>query len=451
MTRNLLGSLQARLLVSLLAAVLAVGSGSAVFSWFEVRHELDELLDGHLAQAAALLVAQQAHSEEIARHPDAPTLHRYAPYVAFEVWHEGQLTIRSAGAPVLASTTWLAEFQSGFRTLTIEGTTWRIFATHGAEHDIQVYVAERTKARQSIMHAVLQSLFWPMLGGLPLLLLAGRWAVSQGLHPLRKLGDQLAERDARMLQPVQLQSPPKELIPVLSALNGLFERISILMASERRFTADAAHELRTPIAAIRMQAQVALSATDSTLQREALQSTVNGCDRAARVVSQLLTLSRLDAHVELGMASVDLTPTVRQVLAELTPAALEKQQDLELIATDSLRVSGDVALLSVLARNLVDNAIRYSPRNAHIQVELDRTASGSAAVRVQDSGPGMTQWELQRLGERFFRGLGTDQDGSGLGWSIVHNIAKLHGAKITTLKSDALGGLKVSVEFPALP
>ncbi len=449
MTRRLLGSLQGRLLALLLVAVLVVGSGSALFSWFEVRHELDELLDGHLAQAAALLVAQQAHSEENEQHPDAPTLHRYAPRVAFEVWHEGKLTLRSAGAPALATEASLSHFQSGFRTATVAGTAWRIFATHGPEHDVQVYVAEQMDARLSIVHAVLQSLFWPMAWGLPLLLLAGRWAVSRGLLPLKQLGNQLAQRDARTLHPVDLQAPPSELKPVLSALNGLFERITRLMASERRFTADAAHELRTPIAAIRAQAQVAQSTSDPELRRLALKSTVDGCDRAVRVTSQLLTLSRLESHAELGKAVVDLTPTVRQVLADLAPAALEKQQEVALIADEGLLVDADATLLSVLVRNLVDNAIRYSPPQAHVQVDLNRTASGRVIFIVQDGGPGMSASDRERLGERFFRGLGTEQDGSGLGWSIVRSIADLHGAEVRIQTSETLGGLRVTVEFPA--
>ena len=287
-------SLQGRLLTLVLSMVVGVWLASTALTWFDASHELDELLDGHLAQAAALLVVQQAPEiEEDDRGVDAPTLHRYAPKVAFQIFHEGRLSLRSANAPTLPMAGPAKQFKTGFETVQIDGTAWRVFAAQGAERDVQVYVGEQASSRAAILWAVLRSTLWPMAVALPLLALAVWWAVYHGVAPLRRLGSALAERQAQALEPVALAGAPTEMAPMVSALNALFERIGTLLESERRFTADAAHELRTPIAAIRVQAQVALGEADAALRRHALQSTLDGCDRATRLVEQLLTLSRL--------------------------------------------------------------------------------------------------------------------------------------------------------------
>jgi two-component system sensor histidine kinase QseC len=235
--------------------------------------------------------------------------------------------------------------------------------------------------------------------------------------------------------------------PMLDALNGLFARIGDLMASERRFTADAAHELRTPIAAIRLQAQVAQGAADEALRQRALNATVEGCDRAARLVDQLLTLSRLEAGaVSLGQP-VDLGAVVRSVVAELAPQAIDKQQSIEVDAPASCQVQGDALLLAVLVRNLVDNAIRYSPIKGHIQIAVRRKPD-HIRLLVDDSGPGMSEADMQRVGERFFRVLGTAQSGSGLGWSIVRRIAAVHQAHAAIGRANGLGGLSATVDWP---
>ena len=438
-------SLQGQLLTLVLAAVVGVWLATAVLTWFDARQELDELLDSHLAQAAALLVVQQAHDVGDDEHGiDAPTLHRYAPKVAFQVFHEGGLALRAANAPSAPMVEVGKHFKTGFKTVQIEGDAWRVFATAGAERDVQVYVGERTSLRSSILWAVLHSMLWPMAVALPLLALAVWWAVYRGVAPIRRLGRTLAGRQALALQPVSLDGAPSEMAPMVTALNGLFERIGTLLESERRFTADAAHELRTPIAAIRMQAQVALGEADDTLRRHALQGTLDGCDRATRLVEQLLTLSRLEADAVPDMAAVDLSALTRQVVGEVAPKALGKNQTLEFEAIEPCSIPGNETLLAVLVRNLVDNAVRYSPPSAQIKVAVQRE-SGFIVLSVEDSGPGLADPERQRLGERFFRVPGSPESGSGLGWSIVRRIAVAHRLELQIADSTELGGLMVRV------
>jgi two-component system sensor histidine kinase QseC len=445
-----LHSLQGRLLMLVLGLVVGVWLATAAMTWWDVRHELDELLDAHLAQAAALLVVQQAREIEEGDHEiDSPTLHRYAPKVAFQVFHEGRLALRSANAPDWPMAAPGQRLQAGFRTVAIDGIAWRVFATHGAERDVQVYVGEQVSSRDSILHAVLRSTLWPMAVALPLLALAAGWAVYRGITPLRRLGRALAQRAPHALHPLTLDGAPSEMTPMLEALNGLFARILALMASERQFTADAAHELRTPIAAIRAQAQVALAEADEALRRHALLATLQGCDRAAHLIEQLLTLSRLEAGSAPALVLLDLSALVRAVVADIAPRALQKQQTIELDAADGCQVQGDAALLAVLVRNLVDNAVRYGPAKAIVTVVVARQPS-YVLLKVEDSGPGMTESELQRLGERFFRVLGSGEGGSGLGWSIVKRVAAAHQATVHVTRSVALGGLRVEIRWPAI-
>ena len=360
------------------------------------------------------------------------------------MFHEDRLALRSANAPVTPMVEAGKRFKSGFKTVQINGMTWRVFAAYGADKDVQVYVGEQMRSRDSILWAVLRSTLWPMLVALPLLGLAVWWAVYRGVQPIRRLGRALAERQPQALDPITLRHAPTEMMPMIAALNGLFERIGHLLESERRFTADAAHELRTPIAAIRMQAQVAMGEADDALRQHALQGTLEGCDRATRLVEQLLSLSRLEALEAPVMAAVDLRAVAQQVVAELAPKAIGKQQTLEFEGDASCPIPGNATLLAVLVRNLVDNAVRYSPSSARIKVAV-QLQGGQVALRVEDSGPGLDDADSTRLGERFFRVTGSLESGSGLGWSIVRRIAAVHRLDIEVGHSTELGGLAVRV------
>ncbi|UCH18492.1 MAG: sensor histidine kinase N-terminal domain-containing protein [Burkholderiales bacterium] len=449
MTRRL-RSLQARLVAFALALVAAIWLATAALTWRDVRSELDELLDSHLAQAAALLVAQQAgeieHEDE--RRLDAPTLHRYAPKVAFQVFHEQRLVLRSANAPGTPMVPPGRGLGEGFTTVSIGGEDWRVFGTRGGERDVQVFVGEQVASRVAIVWAALRSALWPLAAAIPLLALGLWWSVRRGTAPLRALGRSVAERQPQALEPIAPGDAPAEVVPVIESLNGLFARIGEMVELERRFTADAAHELRTPIAAIRTQAQVALGETDDAKRRHALAATLAGCDRATRLVDQLLTLSRLESGAAPSTAPLDLAAVARRVVAEIAPRALDKRQTIELGAGQPVPLQGDEALVAALVRNLVDNAVRYSPAGARIEVSVEQESRGPR-LRVEDNGPGMGEADIARLGERFFRVLGSAESGSGLGWSIVRRIARAQGATVGVIRSPTLGGLRIDVAWLA--
>ncbi len=437
-------SMQSRLLLMVLGLLTLVWLGAALMTWSDTRHELDELFDGHLAQAASLLIVQQssANASDVVN-PVSP--HKYATDVTFQVFHKGQLVTRSANA----QTNPLSSETEGFATVQLaDGNEWRVFGARNDRSDVQVFVGEQIESRDEIVWAVLRNVLVPLLFALPLLALLLWWAVRQGLAPLRQLSQVLGQRQAQALEPVLLDDMPTEMKPLVDALNALLERIAGMLAFERRFTADAAHELRTPIAAIRAQAQVALGAGTDVAQRErALQATLSGCDRATRLVSQLLTLARLEAPQGQPTTLLDLSALARNVAADLAPTALARGQSLELEAPAPCALVGDDVLTTVLVRNLIDNALRYSPDGARVCVQVT-TDSGQPLLRVEDSGPGMTEEEITRLGERFFRVLGHQQPGSGLGWSIVRRIAAVLKAEVQVGRAPLLGGLAVTIRWP---
>ncbi len=440
-------SLQQRLLTRTLGAVLVVWFATAAFVWFEAQHEVDELLDAHLAQSAALLVVQQnATPDDDEPVMDAPNLHKYAHRVAYQVFDEDRLVMHSPNV----THTPMAKHKQGFQPLTLaDGKSLRIFASSGRDRDVQIYVAERVDSRDEILQAVLRGFLPPLTIALPLLLIGLWWNVRSGLQPLQRLRQVLLHRDTHTLTPVNLPETPQEVQPMLDALNDLLQRLALRMETERRFTADAAHELRTPIAAIRAQAQVAFSAaTDDGVRQQALQDTLTGCDRASRVVEQLLTLARVEGPQDVVSEPFRLDQLAQQVMADLTPDALRRGQTLELLAPESIEIHGQSTLWQILLRNLIDNALRYSPDGAVVRIEAQRLDPSHVQVTVQDSGLGLASADMARLGERFFRVLGNSATGSGLGWSIVRHIANLQQVDVQVGKSADLGGLQVTLRYP---
>ncbi len=443
MSGRRLASLQARLLAGLVAVALLVGGVMALLAGRWAAHELDELLDAHLAQAAALLVVQQAavvaHDDDGVL--DAPSLHRYAPRAVWQVFHEGRLALRSSQAPTEPL---VPDMARGMHTVERGGTAWRVFVTPGASRDVTVLVGEREAARREILVAVLGPMAGLGLAAVLLVLLLSDAVLRWGLAPLRALSQQLASRRPDQLAALALPGAPAELTPVLSALNALFARIEALLQGERRLTADAAHELRTPIAAIRAQAQVAQGARDDAERAHALAATLAGCDRAARLIDQLLMLARLEAESAPPRTPLALADLARQAVTDAAESPLNRSHALALDAPAPVQAQGDALLAQVLLRNLLDNALRYSPPGSPVTLTLQAQPAGWRLL-VEDGGPGLDAAGLARLGQRFQRSADAVAPGSGLGWSIVQRIAALLGWAVVADRSPTLGGLRVAV------
>ncbi len=284
-------SIRRQLLVVLLGAVALAWIATTTVSYLDARHELGELLDAHLAQSASLLVAQLGHESDEIDVEHFPVMHPYAHRVAFQFWENGtKLRLHSANAP----NSRLSPKIDGFDDTNIGGTRWRVFSGWDAERRYLVQVGERFDARDQIVAQIAKNMLWPLLVALPALGVLIWLGIERATRPLRLLNRQLEDRAPDNLAPLDINNAPVEVSPLVTNLNRLFERVRALIDNERRFTADAAHELRTPLAGLRAQAQVARGATDDTERAHALDQVIGGCDRAAHLVDQLLTLARLE-------------------------------------------------------------------------------------------------------------------------------------------------------------
>ncbi len=440
-------SLKKRLVIVLLILIGAIWSGIAVYSYFDIRHESEELLDAHLAQSASLILAQAEHAIEEIEMEHAPQL-KEGHRVAFQLWERGKkLRLHSKNAPntLLSSTT------NGFSNAVINGHEWRVFSAWTRDHENLVQVAERDDFRQDITHAMTMNLLLPLLIALPLLGLLVWIAVAHSLNPLTRLGHEVARREAVNLEPLQPQGAPEEIMPLIDNLNTLFARVARLIEHERRFTADAAHELRTPLAALMTQAQVARAATADAERNRALDNVITGCGRAARIVDQMLTLARLEPDTALGpREEFDLSALAQSVVADIAPAALQQGVEIEFSDCTNTPASGNSDLIRIALRNLIDNAVRYSPNDTRVQVTNEKSGD-FACAKVIDQGPGLSAEDRQKVGQRFYRVLGNNASGSGLGLSITQRIAELHGGTLKLLDNAGNRGLTAEIRLPLQP
>jgi len=332
----------------------------------------------------------------------------------------------------------------GFKDTELKGDDdpWRMVWLTSPDGQYRVAVGQEYDYRNDMAWGLVSGQLTPWLASLPVLLLALILMVTLELRPLRRVAEGLRQRSPEDATPINTDKLPGEVLPLADALNSLFTRTGEMLIRERRFTSDAAHELRSPLAALRVQTEVVqLSGDDSEMREHALQNLTTSIDRATRLVDQLLTLSRLESFAEPEeLEIIDWPALVAQSLAEQDYRAHGKGIELRFEHQGTPpALHGQSLLLSLMVRNLLDNAIRYSAAGTHITVTLD-----PHGLTVEDQGPGMTDAHLARLGERFYRPPGQEQTGSGLGISIVQRIAQLHQLNVV-YRNKVKGGLSVRV------
>lgn len=440
-------SVRRQLLVLLLTAVSVAWIIAAAVSFRDARHEVAEVLDAHLAQTASLISVQgeREDDEDEVDTEHAPVLHRYGRRVMFQVWKNGTtLGLHSQHAP----DTPLSTVRDGFSAATIGGARWRVFSTWDPRTRVLVQVAEQDYERDELATAVARNFVVPLAITLPIVGLTVWAAVGRATQSLTHVNQQVESRAADNLTPLDVAGAPSEIGALVMSLNRLFDRVQRLIEQERRFTADAAHELRTPLAGIRAQAQVALGATADAERAHALDGVIAGCDRATHTVEQMLTLARLapDA-VSFQPAPVELGAVLKDTISDLAQAALAKGMDVELTHEQDVLVSGDAGLLAILFRNVIDNALRYSPPATRVAIQIER-GDDEALVRITDAGSGISASERANIGRRFYRAPGTQAAGSGLGLSIVHRILELHQGRLQFDAPPTGSGLQVTVALP---
>ncbi len=456
-------SIRRRLLTLLLIVIGAVWGAVTWGVYVKTQHEVEELFDAQLAQSARVLFGLLKHEinaegeqedekgedflevnkEEGIDLEELKCGHRYEHKLAFLVrTKEGKILVHSASVPSFS----LPNQESlHFSNQNVGGHWWRVFTRQEGPYVIQT--GERYDIRNELIREIMSSTLRVLFLTLPLLAVLIWISISHSLQPLQRVATQIASRCPSQLQPFDTKTIPVEITAIINALNQLFARLARAFENERRFTADAAHELRTPLAGVKTQAQVALRATDSQQRQVALQQIVVGVDRATHLVSQLLALARMDATQSMPTGEIDLSALVTEILMELAPIALEKDIEMEFDnSAHDIVLIGNRDALSLLFRNLIDNAIRYTPNGGQVKVSLLTLKPLQVTFQVCDTGPGIPLEQRQRIFERFYRGDHQNIPGSGLGLSIANRVAELHGIKIE-LEEGMMGkGLCVKVD-----
>ena len=428
-------SIRRRLLAYLSGGLLALWLATALASAAVALHEINEIADSQMSQLArSLMQVPQAAAGSTADLPPAGGAE--SSNNGFAIWdkHGTLLLADRYGREIPFQTA------SGFHNnrAAWQGSAWRYLYLHDEHSGRTVAVSQRLKERLSTLTNALWVQFAFTFLSLPLLLWLIARGIRRGLTPLDLLAGELAARNAQSLQPVSEQVPA-ETLPLVQSLNALLARVAESLAREQRFTADAAHELRSPLAALKVQAEVLAMSSDEAEQQHHLGNIHESIDRANRLTEQLLTLARLDPMQALPDAQpIDWQRSAHQALQSVNLQAREKRVQLKLECAcgfgQVFPPLGNEVLLQLMLRNLLDNAIRYSPPNSHVTLTL--AANG---LSVCDEGPGIAAEHLPRIRERFYPLPGQSQQGSGLGLSIVERIADLHGLRLDLVNADERG------------
>ena len=436
-------SLRARLTGALLLAVLAFAALQAAVTYRTARAETEALFDAQMQRIALSLSGRLGAG---ALSDDAPAADTPAAReMIIQIWRaDGVMLYRSPQGRLLPPQTVI-----GFSDTVAGGEPYRIYALRTATQVVQV--AQQTEARGRMAGQLALRAVLPVALLAPVLMLIVWWVVGRAIGPIERVRRQVAARRPDDLAPLPTAGLPAEVRPLVGEMNGLLTRLSAAWDALTHFTADAAHELRSPLAALRLQAQSLQRAPDDATRAIASERLLAGIDRATRLVEQLLALARQEGAGEgAELVSLDLTALARNALADAEPEATRHAIAVTLDApTAHVVLRADEAALAVLLRNLLGNALRHTPPGGQVRVGVREEAS-VIDLTVEDSGPGIAPDERARVLDRFYRVPGTPGHGSGLGLAIVRAIAERHGAALTLDASPTLGGLRVMLRWPAV-
>ena len=439
-------SLRRRLVLAIVSASVALWLASLAIVTVIAWQETNEVFDDALEEAGYMILSATTdwHARGLPARPAAREVRKVD--MQYQIVAEGRVIQRTEGAPKRAFVSGFDD-NEGFADPQVDGRRWRVFVVRDEASRFEVQVGQRQDKRFDILEELAESLWLPVAGILLLLALVCWLLIGRVLQPLRRTANAIAAKTPSDLAPVALDGQPRELLPIVGALNGVLERLDAALQAERRFTADAAHELRTPLAGLHMHVQLLgrqhpeLAAPFGKLRQDIA--------RLTALVDSLLTLARLDplAREQLVRQQVLLAPLLEGVLALHVPQAGRRGIALTLhCALDT--VQAEPRMLEIMLRNLVENALRYSPAGSRVEISAG-WCDGRARIAVRDNGPGVDEASRARLSERFFRVLGQGQGGSGLGLSIVRRIAELHGMTLGFGVGLDGRGLGVTLDLPA--
>jgi two-component system OmpR family sensor kinase len=443
-------SLRTRLIGLLLLAIVFAAAVQVAVVYRQARAEADRMFDYHMEQMAQALRAGVAMPglppplpPPLAPRDDRPPTDTFDFFV--QAWtHEGLRVFQSGTSADLPQRATL-----GFSDIEVDGKPYRVYSMQTRAQVIQV--AQDMQPRQAMARGLAWRTVWPIVGIAPLLMLVAWAVVSASLAPVARVRRQVAAREADELAEVSEAGLPDEIRPLVHELNLLFGRVRQAFDAQKNFVAEAAHELRSPLAALRLQVQGLQRARDDATRELAVERLLAGIDRATRLVEQLLMLARQQARPAGGNPPQTVTPAAlaAQVVADLTQQAVSRHIDLGLIEADAEQARGHAEPLRILLANLVDNALKYTPEGGTVDVSV-RREDGQLVLAVEDSGPGIAEADRARVLDRFYRMPGATATGSGLGLAIASAIAQLHGVTLELDRSPRLGGLRVGLRLPVL-
>ena len=430
-------SLRYRLLIVVLGVALATTLAATGATYYWARHEIDELLDYQLRQQALALRDKAYLLGNVAVVEPDPEQH-----IVIQLWdRRGVLRYLSHRAVHLDRPQ-----KYGYGDVKASGEDWRVYAAELGPWIVQL--AQPLELRRAIAANAAWRILLPLLAMLPLLAATMWWIVGRVLAPITQLAGTIAQRRDNALEPLAETRLPGEVALMVRALNALIARLKQALGRQQEFMADAAHELRTPLTAISLQAQLLERAGTQKESDEALVELKRGIARSTQLVERLLMLARLDAAGERDeAATVDLGALVNAALINARVRAREADVRLDARVEPAVQIDGYEAQLQSLSDNLIDNALRYTPRGGHVSVSLAPHRHG-ATFSVTDDGPGIPAEDRERVFDRFYRVPGTAAQGSGLGLAIVRRVAELHGATID-IADAAGGGTRVTITLSA--
>jgi signal transduction histidine kinase len=430
-----MSSIRARVLLAVLGLLAVTALGVGIVTYRSVRAETESLFDYQLRQMALSLRDQG----EVAPAQASALVDQQLDFVV-QVWTaDGRAIYASRAHAALPQ-----RAQLGLADVRVAGQVWRSFSVAMPSRVIQVsqpLAIRRKLAADAAWRAVL-----PLLLVAPLMAAAAWWLTALALRPLQRVAAGVRQRDEQSLEPLPSAGLPEEVAPLVTALNALLQRLGQSLDTQRAFVADAAHELRSPLTALKLQLQLLKRAGNEAERTAAAQALAAGIDRAARLVEQMLMLARTEPGAAAPpLQHLDLSELVREAVADTVPLALARGTKIELHADAPVAIDGDRAALSALVRNLADNAVRYSPPGARVELQV-ALSEGVPTLRVDDAGAGIPPAERERVFDRFYRRGLADEPGTGLGLAIVRGVAQRHGATVA-LDDSPLGGLRVTLRF----
>lgn len=444
-------SIRRFLFISLFLSITVASSITAIGNYLLDKQIIKPYLDGELVKIHMVIekLNQLSHVDFYTRKKLITYLKTTShPNFMFQIWDKnGKLTFHSDNSRAIS----LNNVPMGFSDIVIGDKEWRVYARTDTSNKMNIIVAEIYDTRNVLTDLITRNNGYILLVTFPLFAILIWVIVGLALRSLTRVTNEISNRASNYLEPVATHDLPIEIKPLVIELNHLFTRLKLAFDRNKRFAGDAAHELHTPLAALKTQAQVALKADNNADRSDALLKVTQCVDRSSHVIKQLLTLSRLNQEDTLNdWHELDLHKLVKEILTYIVPVAFEKSIDIELMPPPLITtVHGNETTLGILIRNVVDNAIRYTPPHGEIKVAL-LNQNNEVILRVTDTGTGIPLELRERVFERFYRILGTKAAGSGLGLAIVSQIAELHHARVSLHTPENGIGLQFDIAFPTI-